>query len=907
MLKISPANSEPGDIFGYSQASSGDYLVVGAYEKNSQGAAYIFIRNDTQSDPWSQVSQLSASDAETDGRFGWSVDIDGSTVVICAEGSAACYVYVRNETDFGTWDEVNKLVASFSVSGSGFGSDVVIKGNVIAVGAPGNSTVYVYRQGMNGTDEWEQVQRLDASDHEPNNLFGEAVVLGDDILVVGASGVATAGTRAGAAYVFLETVNGTFQELTKLQASDASSFDYFGSTLALDGHFLAVGAFGQLNGADVNGAMYVFSRDSGGPNAWGQTQKITASGNSSNSRFGQGLAMSEGLLVAGAVFDSNLVANSGMAYLFQFNASGNDVWEELNQFQASDASVDDFLGFSISISGDLVLLGALEASTGQVGSVYAFPACGEGSLGFGESCDDGNSANGDGCDSSCRFEVCGDGLVNNNGTEECDDGNDIDSDACTNSCVSQPVCIEEDCPYAPRQVCDGFVGGQCVCDSGFFGQACELSSAAPVSFTFTSMASLALIIPCFMTAKPAVVKSFSGPSQSKVELQAIPIYVPKTQVSTLVFEFLQLSGFAFRDSVPWTSFVDVAVSSWINFLVSPGSYLTDVWGVVDAIPLVFVAIALTVALAIVSLAFVPCIKRKQSDGGSGKPQYRSWGENNYKKGWGVGWCLKITRLALGFSVTTGLIPLSRSLLSSVACTYPVGAGELPYLDNDIDVVCWSESHLPVAVASLITVLLLIAISFYFIPRAQTWDYDFSKRAWDEMSNQQKEKKSLCGLSLCGLGWKPEAPKGMKLVFNPKFLLTVVTIKLVLVGADVFFTEYPRVITGSALVGCIVLAVYMAVDVPDQLKAHEDLKQRVRNGRTGLFAVAAYTNLLGLAVASAPDQAMLIQFGLILAPVVLFVILAMSAPEDDGPSNQAKSDPESQLVMAAGSPGADGQI
>ena len=99
----------------------------------------------------------------------------------------------------------------------------------------------------------------------------------------------------------------------------------------------------------------------------------------------------------------------------------------------------------------------------------ASSACGDGSLDAGEECDDGNLTNGDGCTSGCVLEFCGDAVVNNAGAEDCeppdtaictsdcktraplcgdgfvtspeacDDGNAANGDGCTSSCVVE-VC-----------------------------------------------------------------------------------------------------------------------------------------------------------------------------------------------------------------------------------------------------------------------------------------------------------------------------------------------------------------------------------------------------------------------------------------------------------------------------------
>jgi cysteine-rich repeat protein len=66
------------------------------------------------------------------------------------------------------------------------------------------------------------------------------------------------------------------------------------------------------------------------------------------------------------------------------------------------------------------------------------PVCGDGFRTPPEQCEDGNLTNGDGCTSSCRLELCGDGVINNNGAEACEPPGTA---TCTDSCAARiPVC-----------------------------------------------------------------------------------------------------------------------------------------------------------------------------------------------------------------------------------------------------------------------------------------------------------------------------------------------------------------------------------------------------------------------------------------------------------------------------------
>ena len=86
----------------------GDTVVIGAYyddDPTNSGSAYVFTR-DTAGDlasGWTKVAKLTAGDGAASDYFGWSVSIDGDTMVIGANGdddkgsnSGSAYVFTRD-------------------------------------------------------------------------------------------------------------------------------------------------------------------------------------------------------------------------------------------------------------------------------------------------------------------------------------------------------------------------------------------------------------------------------------------------------------------------------------------------------------------------------------------------------------------------------------------------------------------------------------------------------------------------------------------------------------------------------------------------------------------------------------------------------------------------------------------
>ena len=233
--------------------------------KNNQGAAYVFTRSGTI---WTEQAKLTASDGEANDFFGASVAIDGDTLVAGAflddtgakSDQGAAYVFTRSGT---IWTEQQKLAASDGEDGDRFGFSVAIDGDTVVAGAPNDDNGPNINQGAayvftrSGTI-WTEQAKLTASDGETVDEFGFSVAIEGDTAVVG-SRFARLGVNLsrGAAYVF--TRDGTiWSEFQKLFASDGKVDDQFGFSVAIDGNTVVAGAI-LADGVKKNsGAAYVF-------------------------------------------------------------------------------------------------------------------------------------------------------------------------------------------------------------------------------------------------------------------------------------------------------------------------------------------------------------------------------------------------------------------------------------------------------------------------------------------------------------------------------------------------------------------------------------------------------------------------------------------------------------------------
>jgi hypothetical protein len=252
-----------GDTFvvGAVGEGSSSTQVDGDEENNDKpyaGAAYVYVRDETNT--WTRQAFLKASNADENDWFGNSVSISGDRIVVGAyqedsngvegdnskEESGAVYVFVR---DGNTWSQEGYLKASNPDGADHFGQSVSISEDTIVVGAdkedsgsddpndncaPNAGAAYVFVRDGN---TWTQQAYLKASNADQDDLFGASVAISKDTIVVGAYGEDSSATEingdmdnndvpgSGAAYVFVRDGN-TWTQQAYLKASNADQSDY---------------------------------------------------------------------------------------------------------------------------------------------------------------------------------------------------------------------------------------------------------------------------------------------------------------------------------------------------------------------------------------------------------------------------------------------------------------------------------------------------------------------------------------------------------------------------------------------------------------------------------------------------------------------------------------------------------
>ncbi len=300
---------------------------------------------------------LTASDRAAGDLFGWSVSVDGDVALIGAWGdddegpnSGAAYVYRH---DGGCWIQVAKLRPTFHAGAVGFGEEVSISGEVAVIGAPmdsgGAGAAYVFEKISVG---WSLRRKLTAFDAAVNDGFGSSVAIDGNFVVVGAGADDDRGNASGSAYIFQRNEGGTdnWGLVTKLTASDGAAGDFFGISVSISGYKAVIGSRGS---SGARGAAYVFGQDES--RNWVQVAKLTAPDGAPGDVFGEAVSISGNVAVIGAWAADDAGAYSGSAYVFE-NISG--AWTLRRKLTASDAEAFDNFGYSVSVSGEVVVVGA---------------------------------------------------------------------------------------------------------------------------------------------------------------------------------------------------------------------------------------------------------------------------------------------------------------------------------------------------------------------------------------------------------------------------------------------------------------------------------------------------------------------------------------------------------------------
>lgn len=290
---------------------------------------------------WSQVQKLLAkypngnSAAVSGMYYGQSISISGNYAVVSAlddpydvaganHKPMAGSVYVLiNEA--GVWKPVKKLTAQVRNAYARFGASVAISGEYLVVGETGAMAVegqyvglaHIFKRDQGGAGNWGFVKTIQTRTVNPGDSFGESVAIGGDFVVVGARNDdfdvndANFVLNAGAVYIYEKNSGGAdnWGLVRKIAPGIRALGDVFGGSIAIDGDVLVVGATGEKEDASelvplaYSGAAYIYRKDQGGANNWGQVRKIAPIFRAEGDYFGTCVDVSGNNIIVGAPWE----------------------------------------------------------------------------------------------------------------------------------------------------------------------------------------------------------------------------------------------------------------------------------------------------------------------------------------------------------------------------------------------------------------------------------------------------------------------------------------------------------------------------------------------------------------------------------------------------------------------------
>jgi cysteine-rich repeat protein len=269
------------------------------------------------------------------------------------------------------------LLAADGSNDDQFGYSVAISGDTLVIGSyldddkgDNSGAAYVFvRSGAS----WVVQQKLTASDGAADDHFGYSVAIDGETIAVGARYNDDGSSNSGSVYVYTRSGN-VWLEQQKLNASDAANSDHFGWSVAISGETLVVSApFDDTNCGSNDGSVYIFVRLGGV--VWNEQTKLTPSDGNCNDEFGYSVSIDGDALVVGARYDDDKGGASGSAYVYRRTAG---VWTSPYKLLANDGSGSDYFGSSVTISGDTVVVGAWadDDKGGDSGSAYIYTSDG---------------------------------------------------------------------------------------------------------------------------------------------------------------------------------------------------------------------------------------------------------------------------------------------------------------------------------------------------------------------------------------------------------------------------------------------------------------------------------------------------------------------------------------------------
>jgi len=346
------------------------YISVGDSENNLVfthilvSVSDIKYENPPKASSYKLTQTLEATVPAISDYYGEIVATDGDLVAVLSEkeNSDKGVVYLYNKGV-----KVALLSNDNVIDDDEFGKNILIENSTVYISAhrSGNGKVFVYEKGSGDWADMNTPTATITTELTAGARFGSSLAVDNGILVVGAS----LDNSKGSVYVFEIPPFGwtNTNNAVKLVAVDGVNGDYFGQDVAIHNNTILVGAFQNSAPANDSGAAYIFTKPLSGWVNSSKSIKLTASDASVDDALGFSVAIYNDTAVVGS-FKKN--ANRGQAYIYEKASTG---WSDTNEtaiLSIVDSEADDYFSYDLDMQGELIAIGALGGS--GTGSVYLY-------------------------------------------------------------------------------------------------------------------------------------------------------------------------------------------------------------------------------------------------------------------------------------------------------------------------------------------------------------------------------------------------------------------------------------------------------------------------------------------------------------------------------------------------------
>lgn len=358
---ISPSDENEAHSFGDSIAVDGNRMLVGS---KSTGIVFVLRKEDGQ---WIEEARLSPEFPQEAAEFGHAVALNGRWAAVSAprheiDHRSVGRVYLFYREDEG-WYQATRLKSSERTVDGLFGWAIVLNGDSLIVGAPGISDVYEYTR---SGSQWNLAQVVEGA----GGRFGSAVAQHGDTMIVGSPTFGYSRetdrpdiSRGGAAMIF-ERVDSRWEEVVFLRPSRLGDRIRFGESVSVYDSMAVVGT-----PREGQGRVYTFTRSDG---IWGDSVIVDAP-DSHNTYFGHKLALQSDRLFVWTTGRGQFGVQTGLLHVY---SRSRDEWRFAARLHPPGPEQSVSFGQAFAIDGPTVNLGAFFAYSGftQTGAVFTYTA-----------------------------------------------------------------------------------------------------------------------------------------------------------------------------------------------------------------------------------------------------------------------------------------------------------------------------------------------------------------------------------------------------------------------------------------------------------------------------------------------------------------------------------------------------